>query len=289
MIPSPKQHHRFCVVPLMRPSFGTTGWTLFTLLLLAIASSGCSISSQFQQKLKVQAHLSAARTAPVGSMTTDSGNKVTALNLDDIGLSESALSVGIRIQLDHGPLRFLIDRIETSSSSVGFFSGAFGGADLPGDNYGAEVDIVDYRILMAFPLTAAARGEEGILDTRLLAGLDMTAIRINLISTSLDPPEFAEFYELAPAPVLGLQSKLEIAPSWNLEGILTVLPLSEITGYDAKCIDGSIRIEWQADPQWNIFAGVRDHSIQLSRTADGRLIDLDLALELVEFGVIFRF
>jgi hypothetical protein len=142
---------------------------------------------------------------------------------------------------------------------------------------------------MAFPLTAAARGEEGILDTRLLAGLDMTAIRINLISTSLDPADFAEFDELAPAPVLGLQSKLEIAPSWNLEGILTVLPLSEITGYDAKCIDGSIRLEWQADPQWNIFAGVRDHSIQLSRTADGRLIDLDLALELVEFGVIFRF
>jgi len=141
---------------------------------------------------------------------------------------------------------------------------------------------------MAFPLTAAARGEEGILDTRLLAGLDMTAIRINMVSTS-DPAVFAEFDELAPAPVLGLQSKLEIAPSWNLEGILTVLPLSEITGYDAKCIDGSIRLEWEADPQWNIFAGVRDHSIQLSRTADGRLIDLDLALELVEFGVIFRF
>jgi len=288
MIPSPKQHHRFCVVPLMRPSFGTTGWTLFTLLLLAIAPSGCSISSQFQQNLEVHAHLSAARTAPVGSMTTDSGGSVTPLDFDDMGLSESSLSVGTRIHLDHGPLRFLIDSIETSGSSVGSFSGAFGGADLPADNYGAEVDIVDYRVLMAFPITAAARGEGGILDTRLLAGLDMTAIRINMVSTS-DPGVFAEFDELAPAPVLGLQSKLEIAPSWSIEGILTVLPLSEITGYDAKCIDGSIRIEWEADRQWNIFAGVRDHSIQLSRTADGRLIDLDLAIELVEFGVIFRY
>jgi hypothetical protein len=288
MNPNPKQDLRFCGASPMRASFGTPGWALFTSLLLAFVPSGCSISSQFQQNLNVQAHLSAARTAPSGSMTTDSGGSVTALNLDDIGLSESALSVGIRIHLDHGPLRFLIDRIGTSSSSVGFFSGAFGGADLPGDNYGSEVDIVDYRILMAFPITAAARGEGGILDTRLLAGLDMTAIRINMISTS-DPTVFAEFDELAPAPVLGLQSKLEIAPSWNLEGILTVLPLSEITGYDAKCIDGSIRLEWEADPQWNIFAGVRDHSIQLSRTADGRLIDLDLALELVEFGVIFRF
>ena len=134
MIPNPKQDLRFRGASLMCASFGTPGWALFTLLLLAFAPSGCSISSQFQQNLNVQAHLSAARTAPVGSMTTDSGNKVTALNLDDIGLSESSLSVGIRIQLDHGPLRFLIDRIETSSSSVGFFEGEFGGADLPGDN-----------------------------------------------------------------------------------------------------------------------------------------------------------
>ena len=288
MIPSPEQHHRSCVASPRSPASGTTGWVLIPLLLLAIAPSGCSISSQFQQDLKVAAHLSAARTAPVGSMTTDSGGSVTPFDLDDIGLSESSLSVGTRIHLDHGPLRFLIDSIGTSSSSVGSFSGAFAGADLPADNYGAEVDIVDYRILMAFPISAAARGEDGILDTRLLAGLDMTAIRINMVSTS-DPAVFAEFDELAPAPVLGLQSKLEIAPSWNLEGILTVLPLSEITGYDAKCIDGSIRIDWEANQQWNIFAGVRDHSIQLSRTADGRWIDLDFAIELVEFGVIFRF
>ena len=259
------------------------GW-----MLLLACSCGCSISEKFQQRLEVTATVSAARTAPEGKMTTGSGPTSSQIHLEQQDLSESSLSAGMRIQLDHGPLRFLVDSIGATSASTGFFSGAIVGADLPADIYGSEVELSSARLLMAFPLSASARGEEGTLDARLLAGLDLTGIRLQFKSTN-DPSVFAEFDELAPAPVLGIQSSIKIAPSWDLEGIFTFLPLSKITDYDAKCIDGSIRLGWDPDPDWNLFAGVRSHNIELSRVADGRPIDLDFSIEVIELGVEYQF
>lgn len=259
------------------------GW-----MLLLTCTCGCTISEKFQQRLEVTATLSAARTAPEGKMTTVSGTTSSQVHLEQQDLSESSLSAGMRIQLDHGPLRFLVDSIGASSASTGFFSGAIVGADLPADIYGSEIELSSARLLMAFPLSASARGEEGTLDARLLAGLDLTGIRLQYKSTS-DPSVFAEFDELAPAPVLGIQSSIRIAPTWDLEGIFTFLPLAKITDYDAECIDGSIRLGWDPDPDWNLFAGVRSHNIELSRVADGRPIDLDFSIEVIELGVEYQF
>ncbi|MDE0960693.1 MAG: hypothetical protein OSB09_07925 [Planctomycetota bacterium] len=269
------------VTPQMRLS-------LLVWIFLLACSCGCSISEKFQQQLEVTATVSAARTAPEGTMTTGSGSTASQVDLDDQDLSESTLTLGTRIQIDHGPLRFLIDSIGASSDAVGFFSGSIAGADLPADNYRSEMELGSSRLLMAFPLSAAARGEDGILDARLLAGLDLSTIRIHFNSTT-DPTVFAEFDELAPAPVLGIQSTVRIAPTWDLEGLFTFLPLAQITDYDAQCIDGSIRIGWDPDPDWNIFAGVRSHSIELSRVADGRPIDLDFSIEVIELGVEYQF
>jgi hypothetical protein len=259
------------------------GW-----MLLLSCTCGCSISEKFQQRLDVTATVSAARTAPEGKMTTGSGPTSSQIHLEQQDLSESSLSAGMRIQLDHGPLRFLVDSIGASSASTGFFSGALVGADLPADIYGSEIELSSARLLMAFPLSASARGEEGALDARLLAGLDLTGIRLQFKSTS-DPSVFAEFDELAPAPVLGIQSTIKIATAWDLEGIFTFLPLAKITDYNADCIDGSIRLGWDPDPDWNFFAGVRSHNIELSRVADGRPIDLDFSIEVIELGVEYQF
>ncbi|HIG04615.1 MAG TPA: hypothetical protein EYQ08_02655 [Planctomycetes bacterium] len=260
------------------------GW-----MLLLTCTCGCSISEKFQQRLEVTATLSAARTAPDGKLTTTVNDTTSSqVHLEQQDLSESSLSAGMRIQFDHGPLRFLVDNIGASSASTGFFSGALVGKDLPAGIYGSEIELSSARLLMAFPLSASARGEEGTLDARLLAGLDLTGIRLQFKSTS-DPAEFAEFDELVPAPVLGIQSSIRIAPAWDIEGIFTFLPLAKITDYDADCIDGSIRLGWDPDPDWNLFAGVRSHNIKLSRVADGRPIDLDFSIEVIELGVEYQF
>ncbi len=260
----------------------------FILSLVCLLTAGCSISSRFQQNLEIKPTISAARTAPSGSLKTESAGAVTDFNIDALGLSESSLSLSSRVQIDHGPLRVFVDHIQSSSETSGFFSGAIAGADLPAGNYSSDVELGSTRLLMAFPVTPRARGEEGDFDARLLAGLDLTAIRIHLNST-VDPAIYAEFDELAPAPVLGLQVDAPLAPSWNLSGIITFLPLDKITGYKAKSIDGSVRVEWKPDSRWDLFAGVRNHGLELSREADGRPIDLDVNLELIEVGVGFSF
>ena len=262
-------------------------WLLLPLFSLPLFS-GCSISTEVQQELRVKSSFSAARAASRGSIVTESSGLASTVDLDQFGASDSSLTIAARVELDHGPLSFFIDQVGTSSDGQGSFEGALGGADLPADEYGLETDLVTSRIMIAFPLPNFDPESSRPLDLRILAGLNLTELRVALHSIA-SPTTFSEIDELAPAPILGVHANYTINPDWNVDAIFTVLPLSEITDYDAKCLDSLVRIGWAPSLDWEVFVGARNHSVELVGEQAGRPTEIDLQLELVEIGVSYNF
>ncbi|MEC9477462.1 MAG: hypothetical protein VX764_10530 [Planctomycetota bacterium] len=264
------------------------GFWLVLPLICILTASGCSISSQIQQQLKIKTSLSGARIAPVGSVVTESAGASSTLDLDSFGASDSSLRLAASATIEHGPLRFFIDHIGTSNIGNGTYEGPLGGADLPLDSYRLETDLSTSRVLMEFPVPGIESDAESPLDLRIVAGLNLTELRVALQSIAT-PTTFSEIDELAPAPIVGVHANYAISPSWNLDAIFTLLPLSEITDYDAECVDNLIRIGWSPSADWNLFLGARNHSVELIGEQAGRPTEIDLELDLVEIGVSYSF
>ncbi|MEE2889050.1 MAG: hypothetical protein VX404_01230 [Planctomycetota bacterium] len=264
-------------------------WLTLSLLSLMALVAGCSISSKFHQELDVKGFISAARATPEGSIVTedDLGDLYT-VNLDSFGATDTALTLAARVEIDHGPLRFLVDRVGISSDGVGTFEGALGGADLPDGPYAMATSLHSSRLLMAFPLPKLDTGDSLPLDLRLLAGMNLTELRLELRSIA-DPATFSEIDEVAPTPVLGLDANLPISPSWRIDATFTFLPLSNVTGFDTECMDSQIRVGWTPLPDWEMFLGARNHSIELVGEQAGRPTEIDMQLELLEIGISHSF
>ncbi|MGE4620256.1 MAG: hypothetical protein AAEJ04_10665 [Planctomycetota bacterium] len=265
----------------------TTGFPI-SLLTISLCLAGCSISSDVQQQLNTKVSLAGSRASVDGSVTTSAAGLASKMDFDQFGASDSNLTLGARVQLDHGPLRFIIDRVESSNSGTDFYDGFFGGANLPPDQYRLETELASTRLLMAFPLLSPSPEKSLPLDLRLLAGFNLAEIRVALQSIAT-PTTFSELDELAPIPVIGFESNLSIATAWNLEGTFTILPLSEITEYDAQCVDNSLRLLWSPSSQWEAFIGARNHSLELDGLQAGNPTEIDLQLKLIEIGISHRF
>jgi len=266
----------------------TSGWLALPLLSIVTILAGCSISSKFHQELDVKGFISAARAAPEGSITTELDGVPSEVDLDKFGAADSSLTLSARVEIDHGPLRFLFDRVGISNKGGGTFEGALGGATLPLDAYALETDLISSRLMMAFPLPGPEATDSLPLDLRLLAGLNLTELRLELRSLTT-PSTFSEIDEVVPTPILGLAANLPISPAWNIDAAFTFLPLSEVTDYETECIDGQIRISWTPTQDWELFLGARNHSVKVIGEQAGRPTEIDLQLELLEIGISYSF
>lgn len=263
-------------------------WLTISLLSLMALVAGCSISSKFHQELDVKGFISAARATPEGSIVTELAGVPSKVDMESFGATDTALTLAARVEIDHGPLRFLVDRVGISSDGVGTFEGALGGASLPADAYMMATSLHSSRLLMAFPLPKLDTGDSLPLDLRLLAGMNLTELRLELRSIA-DPTTFSEINEVAPTPVLGLDANLPISPSWRVDATFTFLPLSNVTGFDTECMDSQIRVGWTPLPDWEMFLGARNHSIELVGEQAGRPTEIDMQLELLEIGISHSF
>ena len=268
--------------------FQSSLWLTLSLLSLMALVAGCSISSKFHQELDVKGFISAARATPEGSIVTELAGVPSKVDLESFGATDTALTLAARVEIDHGPLRFLVDRVGLSSDGVGTFEGALGGANLPDGPYTMATSLHSSRLLMAFPLPKLDTGDSLPLDLRLLAGMNLTELRLELRSIA-DPATFSEINEVAPTPVLGLDANLPISPSWRIDATFTFLPISKVAGFEAECMDSQIRVGWTPLPDWEMFLGARNHSIELVGEQAGRPTDIDMQLELLEIGISHSF
>jgi hypothetical protein len=240
---------------------------------LALAGAACT-------PMRGSAQLGYAQVGLAGGIALSSAG--SASSVQDIGptfgLGDRRDSPYVRATAAVGDVSLTAAAFALRETGTGTLATSFGGL------VAGTAVTTDFE-LASLQLTAAYEFDLGAVTIAPGAALDVFALDIRV---SADPQNREEVDDVVAVPLPFLRASLPLGP-WRAIVEAAWLDAHDLTGADARFVDGSAMVEWQPDESFHLVTGWRHFAVDASGdSGDDRVaVDLEVRGWFVGGGVVF--
>ena len=256
------------------------------LLLMAILLlQGCTVTQEQLDQFSLEHTHSLSRVGFSGELSQADGS-ASLFRFDEVGLENPEFNYRPGLSLRRGALLWSLEQVHGQSESVAPFSYTSGNLSLPAGNYSFDTEITSTRLSQdwALDLFSPIRSPK----IHWLTGIDF--VDYKLTTQSVDVPENRlDLDDLSHVPFTGLLIDWRLNRKWNLKGIFTKSWVSKSSGQPSKYEDTGVSLEWTPAPDWRTHLSVTHKNMGFDHRVGGELLNLQMEVQCIEWGVTFQF
>ena len=257
----------------------------FCVLLITLLIPGCTLTQEQLGQYSFEHSHALSRVGYSGSLSNTDGSG-SILQFDEVDLDVPEFNYRPGLSLKRGPLEWRLEQTHGQAESEAPFSASSGGLTLPAGNYSFDTSVTSTRLSQDWTLDLV----EQIQSPRVhwLTGIDFVDYKLTAQSRDISSARL-ELEDLVHVPFTGFLLDWRLNSDWNLKGIFTKSWLSKASGQPSEYRDTGVSLEWTPSNDWRTHLSLTHKQLGFDHRAGGELLNLNLEIQLIEWGVTFSF
>ena len=258
---------------------------LFCALLITLLSSGCTLTQEQLSQYSFEHSHALSRVGYSGNLSNTDGSG-SILRFDEVDLEAPEFNYRPGLSLKRGPLEWKLEQTHGQAESIAPFSASTGGLSLPAGSYSFDTGVTSTRLSQDWTLDLV----EQIRSPKIhwLTGIDFVDYKLTAQSLDISSARL-ELEDLVHIPFTGVLLDWRLNSQWNLKGIFTKSWLSKSSGQPSEYKDTGVSLEWVPSNKWQTHLSLTHKQLGFDHRAGGELLNLNLEIQVIEWGVTFSF
>jgi|GEM_PF-5607859 len=258
---------------------------LLSALWVTLLLSGCTITQEQLGQYSFEHSHALSRVGYSGNLSNTDGSG-SILRFDEVDLEAPEFNYRPGLSLKRGPLEWKLEQTHGQAESIAPFSASTGGLSLPAGSYSFDTGVTSTRLSQDWTLDLV----EQIRSPKIhwLTGIDFVDYKLTAQSLDISSARL-KLEDLVHIPFTGVLLDLRLNTHWNLKGIFTKDWLSNSSGQPSEYKDIGVSLEWVPSNDWQTHLSLTHKQLGFDHRAGGELLNLNLEIQVIEWGVTFSF